>query len=215
MGVFDTLFRGRGKEDQRSALEHPRDLQLGDIVKFGFVAQADLSNSRFEVTAINTYDWRDGTDTVFILKGERGNIVWVQVVEEDGDEHLAISRKMTRAQVETLFDPEAFATVFEEGAGTELDARAVPDGFENWTAARYAEMEDCTPGYYHEGDYRARELPKYEDEATGLDYYLLIDDSEQFAIEIEVYTAGDTEVSATIYLEPNVIDELWPANKRG
>ena len=54
--------------------------------------------------------------------------------------------------------------------------------------------------------------PNTEDASyAALDYDLLEDDTERYAIEIEVYPNGETEVSSSIYLELSAIDEMWPA----
>jgi len=209
MGFFDKML-GKNEEEVRPPLQHPKDLCVGDIVKFAFLPQDDLTNQRYEVIEVNTYDFEDEMTTSFSLKGESGNIVWLSAVNEDGEEYLAVSKKLTRGQVTTLFDADAFAEVFEEGAGTQLDRIETPEGFEEWTANHYTEIEDCSHGYYHKGDYRNTELPKYEDESESLEFYLLEDDDEDYAVEIEVYKGGDTEVYAVVYLELSAIDELMP-----
>jgi len=53
----------------RPLLEHPKDLQLGDLIKFRFLPQQDISNQRFEITEINTYDFKQQAYTVFTLQG--------------------------------------------------------------------------------------------------------------------------------------------------
>lgn len=208
MGLFDKFKKDDSKP---RALDHPKDLQSGDIIKFGFVDPAGLSRHSFEVIQINTYDFQDEKSTSFTLKGDSGEILWLSVDCEDGEENLSVSRKLTRGQVLELFDESQFGLVFDEGAGQCLARRSVPKGLEGWTASDYREIEDCSKGYYHEGDYRKRQLPKFEDESKAFDYYLLEDDEEDYAIEIEVYGDGETEVMAMVYLEISSVEELWPA----
>ena len=111
MGFFDKMF-GKDEEGVLPLLQHPKDLRVGDIIKFAFLPQDDLTNQRFEVIEVNTYDFEDEMTTSFSLKGESGNIIWLSAQNEDGEEYLAVSKKLTRGQVTTLFDADAFAEVF-------------------------------------------------------------------------------------------------------
>lgn len=211
LSLLKTLFGGSKNSEEvqsaeRQALTHPRDLRKGDIIKFGFLPQEELSNARFEVVAVNTYDF-DRQSYSLTLKGDKDNRIWLTVNSEDGEEYLAIAKKLTREQVKSVFSPDEFAQVFQEGAGTELDVRSIPEGFAGWLSdALYTEAEDCSQGYYHEGDLRYGEAR----ESYPLDFYLLEDDSEEFAVEIEVYEEGETEVSGVVYHPVSAIEEMWP-----
>jgi len=191
-------------------LDHPKDLGLGDIVKFGFLPQEDLSNKRLEVIEVNTYDFRGETSTSFTLKSETGAVVWLTVTNEDGEEYLSISKKVNRAEVTQTFLDEDFGQVFNEGVGLKLARQEETRDLTNWTADTYIKTEDCSKGYFHKGDYRERTLPKYEDESESFDFYLLENTTEEFFIEIEIYEGGDTEVYMGVYLDLSSIDELWP-----
>jgi len=120
---------------------------------------------------------------------------------------------LKRQQVLSLFDEAAFATVFNTGAGIQLKrCDDFPSSLQEWTASHYVEEKDCTHGYYYEGDYRNRSLPQYENDSCGLQYYLLEDPEHEYAIEVEVYADGETEVSATVYLPMTSIAEMWPVH---
>jgi len=209
MSLISKVF-SKKKVSERPLLEHPKDLQLGDLIKFRFLPQQDVSNQRFEITEVNTVDFKQQVYTVFTLQGVNNTQLSGCYVNEEGEEYFSLSKKLTRAMVKSLFDEVAFAAVFEEGC-TELERQAIPKGLEQWTASHYTETKDCNKAYVHKGDYRGKDLPQYEDESTAIDYYLLEDDDEDFAIEIEVTDDGETDVYATVYLEISAIEELWPA----
>lgn len=198
MGFFSKIFNK--KSSGSGELNHPKDLQLGDSIKLGYVTPAGISRKSFKVTSINTYDFEQDKSTSFTLQGTGGDTIWLSVNDEGGEESLSVSRKLTRGQVFELFGESEFGEVFEEGRVQSLLRKAEPEGLEGWTAQEYREIEDCSNGYYHKGDYRDRDLPKYEDESDAFEYYLLEDDEEDYAIECEVYPDGETEVMATAYL---------------
>ncbi|MDQ6967146.1 MAG: hypothetical protein Q9M14_00505 [Mariprofundaceae bacterium] len=204
-----------GKDDDgleaAQPLNHPSQLNVGDIIKMSFLDQSDLSNKRFEVKAVNSYDFGSDPEISFTLKGESGKVFFLTVCSDNGEEKLSFSKIMKRAQVTELFQEQAFGQLFNEGADTRLERQAIPTGFEEWTAASYVEEEDCLKGYYYKGDYRKQPFPRFEDESSGVEYYLLEDPEKAFAIEVEVYASGETEVSATLYLDLSAIEEMWPA----
>lgn len=213
MSFFSKIFGSKEEQVQRDVLAHPSQLQIGDIVKFSFLDQSDLSNQTTEVVEINTYDFEGESSTSFTLKTSSNNVIWLSVTKDEGTEYLSLSKKLTRGKVKELFKPEEFAEVFEEGLAVGLDVQSTPEGFEMWVSDHYHKVEDCSKGYYRKGDFRDGSMPKYADESNvALDYYLLEDDSEEYAIEVEVYGNGETEVNATVYLEMSSIDEMWPAS---
>ncbi|MDQ6991493.1 MAG: hypothetical protein Q9M11_07145 [Mariprofundaceae bacterium] len=213
MGWLKNLF-GKGEssdsENVRS-LNHAAELNKGDIIKMSFLDQQDLSNKRFEVSEVNSYDFEREQETSFTLKGQSGDIFFLSVCNDNGKESLSFSRLLKRSQVLDLFSENDFSHVFNEGAGSKLERKSIPASFEDWTSATYVEEEDCVKGYYHKGDYRKRSIPRIEDESCGLEYYLLAGLENNVAIEIEVYASGETEVSAVVYLDMSAIEEMWPA----
>jgi len=207
-------FFGKGDSDDSEkdrSLSHAAELDKGDIIKMSFLDQQDLSNKRFEVVEVNSYDFERELETSFTLKGQSGEIFFLSVSNENGREYLSFSRELQRSQVLDLFSENDFSQVFNEGAGTRLERKSIPAGLEDWTAASYVEEEDCIKGYYHKGDYRKRALPRFEDESCGLEYYLIADSENAVAVEVEVYASGETEVLAVVYLDMSAIEEMWPA----
>ncbi|MDQ6993068.1 MAG: hypothetical protein Q9M31_06295 [Mariprofundus sp.] len=212
MGWFKNLFgKGEGEPREPRSLNHPGALDVGDIIKMSFLDQTDLSNKRLEVQAVNSYDFGADPEISFTLKGESGELFFLTLCRDNGEEKLSFSKMMKRSQVIKLFDEHAFGQLFNEGADTHLERQSIPAGFEEWTASHYVEEEDCLKGYYYKGDYREQPFPRFEDESAGIEYYLLEDPDKAFAIEVEVYASGETEVSATLYLGLSAIEEMWPA----
>jgi len=213
LGGFFSKDKKGDSEPVRSSLGHPSQLDKGDIIKLSFLNQQELSGQRLEVTDVNTYDFENRAKPSFTLKNDAGDAFSLSVCEDNGEQKLSFSRLLKRKKVLALFDEAAFAGVFAAGAGITLNRNAesdIPQSLLEWTAPQYVEEVDCSSGYYHEGDYRNKPLPEYEKDASGLEYYLLEDPDGEFAIEIEVYADGETEVSATVYLPMTTIEEMWP-----
>ena len=202
---FDT------SEKNLRSLNHPRDLQIGDIVKFRFMPQAEISNQQFQIAKINTYDYEDRKLTEFHLQGDNSEPIFLTVDETDDVPFLAITRKIQRATVETLFNLDEFAKVFDEEGPTKLARKTEPEFLAGWTAQNYIQEIFGEVGFFHKADYRNQVVPECESEGERFENYLLIDDTRQFVVEAEVYEDGETDVLISIRRPLSDIEELWPA----
>jgi hypothetical protein len=209
--MFNTVkgIFGGAEENPARQLTGPEALQIGDMLKFQFMAQTELSGKQFQVVAITTYDFEHENYPQFALKGAKEELVFLSVHEEDGRSYLAISQKISRDAVDSIFTLDAFADVFEEGAVT-LDAKNYPP-LQEWLGKSYYKAIDCRRGYRHIGDYRNQPLPEFEDDSEGIDYYVLRDSTEKCAVEIAIGDSDDSDVYVTIYQPLSVIAEMWPA----
>ncbi len=217
MGFFKSLFGNRDQDlsGPTRTLDHPRDLQVGDIVKFGFAAQNGISNETFQVTEVSAYDL-GGTakkKTLFTLKGRDG-LFRLAVVQERGTESLQVARSVLPDTVEQIFDIEQFAFLFDEASGMNnvLERIGEPDEVAGWTAPAYRQ-EAGHQAYVHQGDYRHRSLSTVADDGEAFDYYLLVSDDRKFALQAEVYEGGRTDVYLIAYLPITKIEELWQSGQ--
>lgn len=210
-GFFKNALRGvMISSSVERNLQTPDDLQIGDIITFRFLPQATLSNKNFQVSAINTTDFKQGSSTIFTLKGESSQPFYLALCNHQGEKLLSIRQKINRKTVDQLFGLEAFSVVFEEGEYPELVLMQTPENLKKWVAEGYYKTIDCRKGYCHAGDYRNRPLPSFEDESTGFDYYRLLDKTENFGVEVEVYGDGESEVYITLYHPLSIIESMWP-----
>jgi len=87
MSFFKSLFNREEDKSPSRQLEHPKDLQINDIIKFSFTAQSGISNETFKVKAIKTYDLGGDSKkkTLFTLEGGQ-SIFDLAVVNERGQD---------------------------------------------------------------------------------------------------------------------------------
>lgn len=197
-------------ESTTRTLDHPRDLNIGDIIKFRYLPQREISNQQFEVTQVNTYDFEDRNLTEFVLRDHSNNQIYLAVNELNDEPFLAISKKIKRNIVEQLFDLDEFALLFDDEANNIIHRQSEPENMEGWTSDSYQQEIFSERGYFHKGDYRNTEVPQNEDDGDDFDYYLAIDKSRQYVIEAEVYEGGETDVLITVRRPLTDIEEMWP-----
>jgi hypothetical protein len=204
MGFFQNLFGNKFPKKEIRKLSHPRDLLEGDIVKVGFVNQSNISNQEFEVSQTNYYIYDNIKYPEYILKSRSGNIVYLMVEEEDGEECLAFSKKLPKSQIHDLIDEEKLNNIFKKGTGLKVsvDSKKLTD-LEDWLVSSYTKTDDNVKGYFKK---------RTEEESEEFRSYLLTDKSDEYAVEIEKYKTNEVEISITAYHDISVIEEMWPKN---
>jgi hypothetical protein len=211
IGFFKSLFGSGESQVGARRLSHPRDLREGDIIKFGYVEQPDLSNTEFEVSQINTYIYGDLCYPELILKDRSGNLVYMMVEEEDGDEYLALCKKIQKSEVTEVIGDDVMMGILARGTGAQISILKKPSGLESWLVDSYREVDDSVIGAFVKGD--ARYLPVEDiNRQEKFTSHILEDATEEYAIEIEIYSTGETEVCATVYHDIDEIEEMWPSN---
>jgi hypothetical protein len=204
MGFFQKLFGGNSSSKEIRKLSHPRDLLEGDIIKVGFTSQDNLSNQEFLISQTNYYIYDNIEYPEYVLKNKSGDIAYLMVEEEDGDEYLSFSKKLTKSQLPDLIDEGNLSAIFKKGTGLKvsIESGKLPE-LSEWLTSNYTKTDDNIKGYFKKASSGASE---------GFTSYLLTDKSDKYAIEIEKYKTNETEISATVYHDISVIEEMWPHN---
>ncbi|AVV85455.1 DUF4178 domain-containing protein [Shewanella putrefaciens] len=216
MGFFNSIF-GTKTPPQRE-LNHPSQLNVGDMISIddSFALPTQLRGQQLKVEAVNTYEFERNQQAEWVLKGHGSDTIYLSI-EEDDETYLALSIKITRNQVEQIFDLEQFSTLFDEPGHAELTTQALSTDnaaqLEQWLGKQYHQVTFAAFGYFHREDYRGLKPPQDANGNTGepFEYYLLLNDDESRAIEIEVYEGGDTDVVLTLYRPLTDIREYWPS----
>ncbi len=205
-GFIKRLFQSKENNEGRT-LSHPCDLRQGDFVKFQFLPQPEVCGNLFEVNKVNTYRY-DGVEyPEMILKDGKGNIIFMMIEEEDGEEYIGLSKKVPTAMIRNIIPQTSLDSILQEGTGLRLQISQKPEGFEPWLANSYTETDEYR-GIFSKGDGRSGQ--KGADEHFKSHH--LTDPSDEYALEIEVYGTGEIELSTTVYHDINVIDEILPGS---
>ncbi|TAE33807.1 MAG: hypothetical protein EAY65_03795 [Alphaproteobacteria bacterium] len=211
IGFLKALFGSDTPQEHVRRLTHPRDLRTGDIIKFGYLEQSDLSSTQFEVAQINTYLYGEMCYPELVLKDHAGNLIYMMVEEEDGEEYLALSKKIAKSDMNDVIGNDAMTRIMGRGVGTQLAIAHKPLGLESWMADSYTEVDDNVLGSFIKGDARylsEEEVNRQEKFAS----HILEDRSYDYALEIEIYSSGEIELCATIYHDIDEIEEMWPSS---
>jgi hypothetical protein len=205
----------KGEDKGPRLLEHPRDLCPGDMLKFEFSAQAEITNKTFTVEKIWTLVTGEGAHNKRIYFGLVDSAVHVRlrVVDED---QIELAIEVLPEDLLAVFKKQEVIDLLasETGALGLLKTRKlekVPAQFHSWIAKVYR-LEASLISYRFSGNYRNKPVPTEQGSGeTGCDFYSLVADDREHSVEFRVFDGGRTEVHLCIVLPRRKIEELWPA----
>jgi len=209
--MFSKLFKKKEKVARK--LEHPRDLQKGDMVVMddSFLLPQELRGQSFIVEAINGYQYQYGSEASFRLRGDAEQPIFFSIEQDDGQEKACFSMMIERNDVESLFDLDVFADIFDSEDLTSLPTLQQPDEFEGWIAESYQQSAAPVVGYFYERDIRSKKPSSYEeDDAEPVELYNLMSSDGKKAVDVEVWEDGETDVMLTLYRPLTDIKDLFP-----
>jgi hypothetical protein len=182
------------------------DMQIGSIVGFGYVPQVALSGRRLVVTAINSYQFGQDVLTSFVLSNEKDTDVSMIIADAQGEQYLAISRRISISDRIKLFDDNAIADIISNSDVSKFMCRDNIPELKGWLVPSYKREIQGMRGHIYKADFRGGNdgLQKGDE----FQYTLLGSDSNEHAIEIESYDDGRIDVYATIYRRTNDISEI-------
>lgn len=207
----------KSKKEPERQLNHASELKKGDMftVIDSFAYPAWLKGQTLRVIDIQTYQYQHSSDTEFVLESDSGQVVFLQIEQEDGEQWANFSIKVQRDEVEDIFGLDHFARIFDEESLTHITVQNIPERFTQFLANSYQQSESPFVCYFHNKDYRNQALPRYEQEGGELcEMICLESDDKGFGLNIEIWDGGETEVSLTLTRPITDIVDLFPGDAK-
>ncbi|XQW84194.1 hypothetical protein ACOYR1_13770 [Thalassotalea piscium] len=212
MSFLKNIFK---KEQPQRTINKAKDLLVNDIIVLtdSFALPEHLRSQQFQVTEINSYEFENETQTEWVLTGSN-NIELYLSLDVDDKTYLKFSIKIVHQDVESLFDLDEFATIFDEPGNAVLTRQDDSDHTTGWTSEAYQQRIYAQVGYFHRKDHRQDKLSEFEGKDSGeqFELYQLLDQDEQYGVELEVWQDGDTDVFLTIYRPTTDIIDMYPGS---
>lgn len=188
-----------------------KDLQIGSVIGFGYVPQVALNGRKLTVTAINSYQFGQDVLTSFVLSNEKDVEVSMIVAEAQGEQYLAISRRISISDRNKLFDSEALKRITTDETASTFKCRDNVPELKGWLVGGYKREIQGMRGFLHRADFRDGSTGSHAGEE--FQYTLLGSNSNEHAIEIESYLDGHVDIYATIYRRTSDISEITYSGK--
>lgn len=213
MSFFKKIFN-KNKQEQRK-LTHVNQLLVGDIILLtdSFALPETLRNQQLQVTAVNSYEYEQETQTEWTLQGNNDLLLFLTLDVDDTTE-LKFALKIEHEDVETLFDLDSFSQIFDEPGQAFLEKQTDNNLTTSWTSEQYQQNVFAKVGYFHRKDHRSENLSAYEGKDSGeqFELYTLYNEDQSKGIDIEVWQDGDTDVFLTIFRPLTDIVDMYPAS---
>ena len=211
MGLLKSLFSKQAPVPTR-VLNEPKQLLTGDIFCFGdsFSLPEVMRKQQLQVIDINTIEFKHEHYTQVIGQGAQDPLVYIGF-PKNPQNLIKCSLLLTRAEVENLFDMDAFSEIFEEPGQARLKPITTKHAYADMIADEYIQQDFSTSGYKHQADYRDSKPPQFSDEDHGreFEYYSLEGNQGLRLIEIFIFENGDTDVYLSSLRPAKDIAELW------
>ncbi len=212
MSFLKSLFK---KPTQERKLNNVKELTLGDIIVMSdsFGLPTALRAQEFQVTAVNSYEFEHKTQVEWVLQGNNSIELYL-TLDVDDKTYLKFSLKILHQDVETLFDLDNFAEIFEDPGQAQLTRMADNNTTTGWSSELYQQSSFAQVGYFHRKDYRKDTLSPYQGKDSGeqFELYSLYNEEQDKGIDIEVWQDGDTEVFLTLFKPTTDIVDMYPGS---
>jgi len=217
MGFLDKIGWGQEEEKAR-VLEHPRDLQLGDMLEFSIMPQIQLNSKTMEVVDIWTLNYGNSSHKqVYFNLRDIDQKIRLRVVDNDT---LEVALSVLPEQLLQVFSEDDIGQILdtESGVNHHLQAKIsnaddLPAELSGWVTQQYRQ-EGFEIAYRYNNDYRDKAIPDYSDAGeVECDYAWLVSDDRQYSVEFRVFDGGRTEVHLCAMIPLRKIESLWPAAK--
>jgi hypothetical protein len=212
MSFLKRLFKKQEDERQVNSAD---ELKIKDIIVLtdSFALPEALRTQQFQVSAINCYEFESNTQTEWVLQGEN-NLELYLTIEKDDQTFLKFALKIQHEDIESLFDLDEFATVFDEPGKAFLERKSDSSLTSGWSSSQYQQQVFSKVGYFHRKDNRTESLSAYEGNESGeqFELYSLLDEEQSRGIDIEVWQDGDTDLFITLYRPTSDIVDIFPGS---
>ena len=214
MSFFKNIFNKNKSEPVRK-LTKVHELTLGDIIVLtdSFALPESLRQQQFQVTAVNTYEYEHQNQKEWTLTGTNDIEIFL-TLDIDDKTYLKFALKIEREDVETLFNLDEFATLFDEPGDAFLERQADNELTSGWSDEQYKQQVFAQVGYFHRKDYTKSALSPYEGKDAGeqFELYVLYNQDESKGIDVEVWHDGDTDVFLTLFRPLTDIVDMYPGS---
>jgi len=213
MSFFKKIFNKEAQAERK--LTHVNQLLVGDIIVLtdSFALPQALQGQQFQVTAVNSYEYEQNTQTEWSLQGNDELAIFLSLEIDDSTE-LKFSVKVEHDDIETLFDLDNFSQVFDEPGQAFLNRQRDNEVTSTWSSEQYQQSIFAKVGYFHRKDHRSEDLSAYEGKCSGeqLELYSLYNEDQSKGVDIEVWQDGDTDVFLTLFRPLTDIIDMYPAS---
>lgn len=201
--LIKSFFRS-GEEPVGEGLNHVKHLNVGDMLELdNDYSLPDILRGRtFQVVQNSLYEYEDVDEREWVLKGDDNTTIFCTYENDDGDEEVAFGVKLTPEEVESIFNLEEFASIFDDEYSSRLLDITPIEKYTGWLGKQYDRSEFREPGCFHK-------TGKIEGQGEPFDYYSLSSACGGYDIGIEVWRGGETDVLIYIRKPIEIIKHYW------
>ena len=211
MNFFKSLFNKKPALPTRT-LNEPKQLLSGDIFCFGdsFALPDSMRKQQLQVQDITTIEFKHQHYVQLVAQGASDQLVYISFPKNPKN-LIKYSLLLSREEVDSLFDLDAFSEIFEAPGKATLIPSSNQHAYGDMLAKEYIQQDFATSGYIHQADYRDTQPPQFDDQQHGqeFEFYSLQGNQGLRSIDIFIFENGNTDIYLSSLRPASDIAELW------
>ena len=198
-----TQMMGDSTEKASLALDA---LPIGTVLQFTTSVPQPVTGKKAIITSIRTYRFAEENTLTYGITLATGERHFLAVARDDDGFYLGLMRELSSAEQRLWFDPDALTFFTEQSSAKTLKTREDAKKYTGWSALKYQKTVDFLEGEVMEGRFTPGDVMR---RPRHVQYSMLLDDSGEKAIEIEVYPEhSNVRLFATVFLPESVVRVL-------
>ena len=133
-GVSQCLTFSNLKKAPERQLTDPSQLLVGDMLTVidSFAYPSWLKGQTLRVIDVQTYQYQRSAEYELVLESESGQVVFLQIESDDGEQWANFAIKIQRDDVDEIFTLDEFARIFDEDELTAINVQNSPERFSHF-----------------------------------------------------------------------------------
>lgn len=191
--------RSMKERDKNRHGVRPEQIAVGALLQFGATPQALLSGRKLRVGEVRTYRFGEVEYASFTLRQEREADLYLILAEAEGERYLAISRKLSLEERAALFPDQPLEILMDEPIVKSITCNDTLAEYRGWLAGQYRRALPVVEGRLIPGNWLGTPLSAAVVGMRSLRYCLWTNATGEYAVELEQYDNGATDVYVTVY----------------
>jgi hypothetical protein len=207
LGSLKTLLSSKEQVETPKSAVPLTQLEPASVIQFSADALIpDLRGKKAMVQSVRTYRFAESTTVSYLLSMEAVESLILTIAEDEEGYYLGISRELNPEQQHLWFDRDALSFFTEPSSAKTLKSRVTDAQFPGWVAAKYVKSIEFMKGTLTQGRLSTSDAAR---KTQAIEYNLLVNDTGDKAVEIELYPELKTHrVYVTVYRPADEIVQI-------
>jgi len=211
--VFGKLFGKKTKQKTVRIVSSLDDVQVGDMLEFKDRPDLpeQIRGETLKISTIAYYQYESEGSIELTLEIPSGEDIALAYSTVDQGE-VALSVKLPENKVLQVFDEHEFSSLWGDEFASIVTKPQHAGNLAAWVCDSYRQTVKEAVAYYFNEDRRGQDLSMHEDDGSEeLRYHEAAGGTDEYSVNVEVWSSGETDVFLCRTFALSIITEYWPS----